>query len=303
MSLLIVANPISGKGIFEKVRPEIEDHLRKRNVEFEIWSWDEAQAIDEMMQKAVSRGFKKIAAAGGDGTVHHVGKRLIGTDVLFGVLPIGTGNGIANHFGLPRRIKSCLDLLVEPATVRVDTGLMNDEPFLGFAGIGGYDAYTAHRFAAEKRRTFSRYVKIALESYKAVPPRSFRLTIFPPEGQSYVATERLTALAALNTSQFGNGMTIARGERAGDGVFSLCTLSAPPAWYIPVFALKTFTRTLGDGDHYAKRRRVVRVLVEWSGGGIAQLDGEPAHVADEVEIRLRPQSLTFIVPPRVRDGV
>ena len=303
MSLLIIANPVSGKGVFEKLRPEIEVHLRQRNVEFEIWSWDKVEEMDEMMARAQAMGFQKIIAAGGDGTVHHVGKRLIGTDVLFGVMPIGTGNGIANHFHIPKRVRSCLDVYLEPATVRMDTGLMNDEPFLGFVGIGGYDAYTAHRFAGIKKRSFTGYIKIALDSYQAVAPQTYKVTVHPPEGAPYTYTDRHTAFSSLNVSQFGNGMTPAPGERVDDGVFSLCTLVHAPAWYIPVFSFKMFTRTIGEGDRYGKRKRAVKVILEREAESIAQIDGEPAYAPAKVEIKLRPQSLTFMVPPGVKDRV
>ncbi len=303
MSLLIIANPVSGKGVFEKIRPEIEAYLRQKNADFEVWSWDKVEEMDEMMERALAMGFEKVIAAGGDGTVHHVGKRLIGTDVLFGVLPIGTGNGFANHFHIPRRVKSCLDVYLEPATVRMDTGLMNEEPFLGFAGVGGYDAYTAHRFAGIKKRSFASYVKIALESYKAVAPQTYRVTVHPPEGTPFVYTDRHTAFSALNISQFGNGMTPAPGERVNDGVFSLCTLVHSPAWYVPVFAFKMFTRTIGEGDRYGKRKRAVKVLLERENESIAQIDGEPAYAPAKVEIRLRPKSLNVMVPPGVKDRV
>jgi diacylglycerol kinase family enzyme len=192
---------------------------------------------------------------------------------------------------------------LNPAIVRMDTGMMNDEPFLGFVGIGGYDAYTAHRFASIKKRTFKRYVRIALDSYKAVAPLTFKVTVYPPEGSPYTYTAQHTAFSVLNISQFGNRMTPAPGERVDDGVFSLCTLVHPPAWYIPVFAFKMFARTIGEGDRYSKRKRAVRVILERETESIAQIDGEPAYAPPRVEIYLRPRTLNVMVPREVKDRV
>ena len=250
--------------------------------DFEIADCDD---IDRAIGRAIADGVKVVYAVGGDGTVHEVAKRLIGTPLALGVVPTGSGNGFARHIGLPidigRSLRSCRDQRI----VTIDTAMVNGEPFIGTMGIG-FDAWVAHHFASSRMRGLRTYVALAARGFLRFASEEYKLTI---DG----ATERRHAflIAVANASQYGNNARIAPVASLQDGILDVVVVEKLSALAIP----RLFAGTLHRA-HGVRMLRGKHVEIRRSAAGPAHVDGEPLMLPAILTIEIVPRSLHVLVP-------
>lgn len=289
MRFLIIQNPNTGNRNPERIRGQIEQFAQNFEHELEVWQWAQAGRIDELMQAARQRNFDGIIAAGGDGTAHHVGKRLIGTETMFGILPIGSGNAIANHLGIKGGVQHALNMLQAYQTQWVDTGAVNEDAFLGLFGIG-LDAKIAHRFANAKQRGFATYFSLLWDEYFTFQPEPLHLSVNGSE-----LDVQSTVFGVMNSAEFGNGAKMAPGASMQDGQLDLFYADAPPAWQAPKTIYVVFNGKIRSQPWY-KSFRADGLTVRRKQAGPAQLDGEPVILPQMLHLRVRPRSLKLMLP-------
>jgi diacylglycerol kinase (ATP) len=254
--------------------------------DFEIADCDD---LDRVIERAIADGVEVVYAVGGDGTVHEVAKRLIGTPLALGVVPTGSGNGFARHIGLPIDIGGSLRSCREQRIVSIDTATVNGEPFIGTMGIG-FDAWVAHHFASSRMRGLRMYVALAARGFLRFASEEYELTV---DG----ASERRSAflIAVANASQYGNNARIAPVASLQDGVLDVVVVEKLSALAIP----RLFTGTL-DRARGVRMLRGKRVEIRRSSAGPAHVDGEPVMLPAMLTIEIVPQSLRVLVPDSTR---
>jgi len=166
-------------------------------LEHELRPCQSKEELDEVIGSAAAQGFDVVYAVGGDGTVHEIAKRLIGTPLALGILPTGSGNGFARHVGLPTVPRNALLACRGGRVVAIDTAEVNGRAFVGVMGIG-FDAYIADRFASSTTRGMRTYVREGLRGYVRYEPEEYELTI-----DGTTSTRRAFVIAAANSSQYG----------------------------------------------------------------------------------------------------
>src|SRR5262249_11457787 len=161
VNVLFIVNPRAGARQRRNISALIHDVHRGAEI---VSCPATADELDPMLTRAANDGVDVVYAAGGDGTVHEIAKRLIGTPLALGVLPLGSGNGFARHLGLPMSpraaLLACRGLRIES----VDTATVNGRPFIGTMGVG-FDAWIAAAFAAAGVRGFATYVRVGLRGF------------------------------------------------------------------------------------------------------------------------------------------
>ena len=162
-------------------------------------------------------------AAGGDGTVHSVASKLVGSDKILGVFPLGSGNGFAKEFGFKMNIRALLSNIAKGESMDIDVIEINDKLCLNVAGIG-LDSFVAHSFNKLKLRGFLPYVWLTLKTFLQLRP--FHVTI-KSEGE-VIVSEELFVLTIANTRQFGNNAFIAPEARPNDGKLDLVLIKPFP---------------------------------------------------------------------------
>jgi len=136
----IIINPVSGNGFSEKQDHLLKSYLDKNNYESNIFlTTKDKDSTEEFILQQLNRGCRKFMVVGGDGTVNTVGKYLAQTGAAMGVLPNGSGNGLARHLQIPVRLADSISLIDEHRVIDIDYGMVNDIPFFCTAGIG-FDA-------------------------------------------------------------------------------------------------------------------------------------------------------------------
>ncbi|MFD1875127.1 diacylglycerol/lipid kinase family protein [Hymenobacter bucti] len=179
----------------------------------------------ELARAAAQAGCRVVVAVGGDGTVNEVGQGLLHQEnTAMGIVPRGSGNGLARHLKVPLNLGAALRRLRQPAFSRMDVGCINDRPFFCTAGLG-FDARVSQQFAQAGSRGLSTYLRVTLQEYKTFEPVPIAVDT---NGQT-LRTD-CYVLAFANASQYGNDVYIAPNASLQDGLLDMCLINALPPW-------------------------------------------------------------------------
>ena len=168
MKIRFIINPISGKAQHKGIESRIEKLLDLRKFDFDYFYTKRAKHATELAQKAAKQNIDVLVAVGGDGTMNECAKGLLGSQTALAVLPCGSGNGFAFHFGMERDIDKAIKQLNISDFKTIDSCTANGLPFFNVSGVG-FDAHIAHLFATTKVRGFSSYVKLVLRECANYP--------------------------------------------------------------------------------------------------------------------------------------
>lgn len=242
----------------------------------------------ELSQQAVNDGFDVVVAVGGDGTINEVSRALIGTDVAMAIVPFGSGNGLARCLHLSISKEKAIEQINHFNTLRMDTALVNDCPFLSIAGIG-LDAQTAYDFSKDPKRGFITYAKYALSNYLHREPIKYKMCF--DDHMTIECSPLLITFA--NSNQFGYNAVIAPKSSLADGLIDACILNRPP---VPISLHVANQLLLGQIDHsrYFTETKFQKVVVERPQEEVVNIDGEPIMFPACLEIKVVPQSLTMV---------
>lgn len=282
-------NPVSGIGKQKGVERLIGERFKVPGLETEIVYTEEPGHATDISRNAAEKGTDIVVAVGGDGTVNEIAAGLVGTATALGIVPAGSGNGLARHLKIPMNIKRALDIIRNGKVFKIDTASINDQLFVNVAGVG-FDASVAKKFALAGKRGFSTYLQITTSSYKLYEPKQYSLEI---DGK--VVRRRALLISFANSSQFGNNTTIDPGACINDGYIDVCIVGKMPFWkalfMAPLLFLKKFDKT-----RYIEIIRAKEVVLKRKKGKSVHLDGDPKSMGKELTIRVNPLSLNVIVP-------
>lgn len=218
MKLLFVVNPSSGKSKNDKVILRIHERAETRQFDFKFL-YTTGHGDDEAIQQHIDQ-FRpdRVIAAGGDGTVQLVARNIVDKDVLMGILPLGSANGMATALGLPQQAEA-VDFLIDATHfIRLDLLKFNNAHFCIHLGDIGINALMVKKYGAENSKGMIGYAKHLISSIKESPLMKY--TINTPEGthqrEGYM-------LAFANAHQYGTGIHISNGQ-VWDGKFEICNV-------------------------------------------------------------------------------
>lgn len=278
--VLFIVNPISGKGKKEAIVAGI----RARGGEV---VYTEHPGHAEEIARACTQG--TVVAVGGDGTVNEVARGLLGTGKTLGIIPCGSGDGLALHLGISRRPARALDVIMEGKTRTVDCGEIDGRPFFSVCGVG-LDADVSRNFAESGSRGLMTYVREALRVWRGFEPVEYCLEI---DGQPTL--RKAVLITAANSDQWGNNARIAPAASCSDGLLDVIVLKPFRSIEIPLLALQLMTGRLDKSRRY-ECLRCRRLVVSRLSEGPAHFDGDYFQAGARVEIGLVSQKLKVLVP-------
>jgi YegS/Rv2252/BmrU family lipid kinase len=288
MKATIIINPFAGKRKAPGVRRLAERIAADLGMSLTVKTIRGAGDGIELARAAVREGAERVLCAGGDGSLNAVAAGLLGTKVPLGVVPMGSGNGYSRSLGLPQRTEDALRVAFTGQVQPMDAGFLNDQFFLGTAGIG-FDARVADRFDRTKGRGMIAYLRIALEEIAKAKTIHVRVTA---NGRTTEAD--LLMLVFCNTGEFGNGAHISPSSRPDDGVAELRLVSKPPFRSLPLAFLYLYTNR-ADRLRYIRSILTSEALVSQD-GTLSHLDGESVSIGSTVHFRLEPRKILVIAP-------
>ncbi len=229
-----------------------------------------------------------FVAAGGDGTVRTVASELVGSDKIFGVLPMGSGNGFAKEFGFRTNISSLMADIRKSKSLMIDVIEINDQVCLNVAGVG-LDSFVAHSFDKAKIRGLWSYVWATARNFFLLRPVSVTLTL---EGEEPVS-ENLFVLSVANTRQFGNNAFIAPEAWPNDGIIDIVLIKPFPKILAPVFIYRLFRGTLKNSKYvtYLKTDKPFTIRTKDTR---FHIDGEPVEFSGDVNVRIKKNALQVL---------
>ena len=286
-----IINPISGvnqshKSDFVSLAREYIDSTRFE-ISFSIT--ESSEQAYQLSKEASQKGVEIIVAVGGDGTANRVVKGLFGSNSLFGLIPVGSGNGLARFLNIPLDIPKSLQIINGLNVRQIDTISINDEIFVSIAGVG-FDALVAKRFAKSGRRGFFTYFHIALHAYPGYRPRKYRMVI---DGNPF--KRRALFISFANSNQFGYNTIIAPAATIDDGYMDISIVKKAPVIEAP-YILGLLWRNKIENSAYIEMLRAKEVFIPRNKNKVVNVDGEPMKVGKDLNIKVNPLSLNIIVP-------
>lgn len=252
-----------------------------------------------LAQEAVAGGAEVVLAVGGDGTVNEVARGVLGSRAALGIVPAGSGNGLARALRLPLRPDRALAALESAERRAIDVGLLDGRLFLNVAGVG-FDAVVGHAFHESGRQGGRRglfgYLRLSLRELRRY--RAPRLVVQSDSGERLEAVPFVLTFA--NGPQYGSGAVINPGAKLDDGRLEVVVVEHAPWPQLLAAAPRLF---LGGLERLPVYRRLGLTAATVSGSApfAVHVDGDPVPATDRVELRLQPLALEVLVPPGTAD--
>lgn len=248
-----------------------------------------------LARKAAEEGVAHVIVAGGDGTIRDAANGLWASQSILGIVPLGSGNGLARSMSVSQVVEKALDIAVEGHFATIDRGMANESSFYSAFGIG-VDADVSYRFSKDKRRGRTTYIKHAIKELFSCRPRKFHLTM----GQNEIKTEAML-IAVCNCQQYGNNAYIAPKADPTDGKLDITVIHSGNFISKMIAGIDLFSGTL-DKNVLVENFRAPAVDIveeEAEGNVITHLDGEPMEMSPRVSIRCEEAGLRVAVPKEV----
>lgn len=286
---MLIINPISGTGNKKAVPEMVAGRLKGAGIEADVRFTGGRGDATTFAAEASAKGYGLVLACGGDGTVNETARALCGSHTAMGILPAGSGNGLARHLGIPMDIPLALDIIMEGNVVASDYGTVNGCPFFCTFGMG-FDAAVSHRFARQSRRGMLSYVKSAISEYVQFRPQTYALS-----ANGRILTEKAFLVAVCNASQWGNNAYIAPQASITDGLLDITIVHSGSPIDAAVMGMDIFTGFINKNTMVHCFRAPAAVIYR-SQPGEAHIDGEPMMMDDILDIKCHHGALRILTP-------
>lgn len=261
--------------------------LQENGCEVEYSHTNHPGHATELASDAANKGFDLVVAVGGDGTVNEVAQGLIGTTIPMGIIPMGSGNGLARDLGISLNIRQSARLLVEGKIKQIDVCRINNQRFLCTAGIG-FDAQVADKMSKAKTRGFLRYIQLTIQESIAFKPFKIKMKV-----NDMLIEKPVFLVTFANARQFGNNAFIAPFANISDGLIDVIVVKPFNKIWLPVFGIGLFLgiiHKLPFVDCYKAKQ----VEMEFADTTIYHFDGEPGKLTIPATISVDAEKL-FVV--------
>lgn len=278
--ILFIVNPISGKGR----KQEIVRMLQDRGYEVRFTQY--AGHAEELARAARAR---VVVAVGGDGTLNEVARGLMGSDKILGILPCGSGDGLALCLGISRKPEKALEVIEKGKVQDLDCAAIDGRPFFSVSGVG-FDAYISQRFAQASSRGLRTYVRECVRAWFG-----YRMQDYNLEADGRKMTVKALLITVSNSDQWGNGARINPLASTCDGMLDVAVVKKFALMELPVLAWRMLRGRIHKSrcvETFKCRSMVIRRGAE----GPAHFDGDFFQAGETVEISLLPQKIRVLVP-------
>ncbi len=269
--VFLIINKYAGHMAGAKAVDIVIPYLIRKGYSVEYSFTDHPGHATELSSKASKDGFDLVVAVGGDGTVNEVAQGLLGSNTPMGIIPVGSGNGLARELGISMNMHQSARMLIDGNNLQLDVCRLNNQHFLCTSGIG-FDAMIADKMSKASSRGFLRYVQLVIQ--ESIRFKSF---VVHMKIDGVPITEPVFLVTFANASQFGNNAFIAPGASMTDGLIDVVVVKKFPKIWMPVFAVALFTRLIPKlpfVDYYKAKS----IELEVADTSVFHYDGEPGKL-------------------------
>lgn len=286
---IYIINPASGIGRQKDLEKLIRQETDNNRMDIEV-VFSERPGHAYTLSKEASGKYDVVVAVGGDGTVNEVGRGLIHSSSALGIIPTGSGNGLARYLEMPFKVNKALEVINKGTIKSIDVIKLNDYYSLNVAGVG-FDAFISHRFAGKKKRGPLAYMQLISKEFPKYKSDRYTLEI---DGETIELDAFLISFA--NSSQYGNNFHIAPQARIDDGLIDVCLIKDFPKYTAPALLISLVDQSI-DKSKYDKIVKARKVTIAHPSPLLGHVDGEPVDFGKEAEIEIMPLALKVVIPP------
>lgn len=288
---LLIINPIAGTRSKRGVREAVIQSLSPLGIEVSVLETSGAGDAAEFAARAAADGIEMVISAGGDGTVNEIADALSHTETTLGILPLGSGNGLARSLGIPQDVDAALKIIADGHKMKCDRGIVNRHPFYCTFGVG-FDAVVSEKFASMSRRGRITYIRSVLREFLNYRSQPYAISV-----NGAVITEKALLIAVCNASQYGNNAYIAPQAKLTDGLLDITVVhSGSPLSAVSV-GMDLLTGYL-DRNTHIDTFRVSSATIARIKEGPAHVDGDPLTLGKQLDIVCDPTALSVFVPEK-----
>lgn len=284
-------NPISGTSDKKDIPYLIEELLDKEQFDYSIRETEYAGHAYEIAKESKEQGIDIVVAVGGDGTVNEIGRALVHSNTALGIIPTGSGNGLARHLLIPMKIKGAIQVLNDCEITDLDYGIINEHPFFCTCGVG-FDAFISEKFAEAGKRGPITYLENILKEGLKYEPETYEI-----EAENGTIKKKAFLISCANASQYGNNAYIAPQASMSDGMIDVIIMEPFDALEASQISIEMFNKTL-DKNNKIKTFRSKEIKIYRKAPGVIHYDGDPIDTGKEIVVTLKEKGIKILTNPK-----
>ena len=289
--IVFVVNPISGTQGKKAILKWIDERLDRSIYDYSIVKTEYAGHASQIAAAAVQDKVDIVVAIGGDGTINEIARSLVHTETALGIIPCGSGNGLARHLRIPMEPKAAIDILNQDNRLCIDYGKINNIPFFCTCGVG-FDAFVSLKFADSGKRGLLTYLENTLHESLTYQPETYEI-----ENEEGTVRYKAWMIACGNASQYGNNAYIAPQASLTDGLMDVTIMEPFTVLDVPSLSFQLFNKTI-DQNSRVKTMRAKKIKIHRQKDGVMHFDGDPLMAGKELEVEIIPSGLYVMASPK-----
>lgn len=286
-SLYFIVNPFSGGGKTKGIEEKIQAHLDLHQFKYKIQFTESAGHATDLAKAAIHSEHSIIVAVGGDGTVNEVAAGLINSNKTMGIIPAGSGNGLAMHLGIGRNIPKAIEVINNGRSICIDTCVLNQRPYINLAGIG-FDALIAYQTAQSKTRGFLAYAWQSIRSALFYKAKNYQIKI-----DDQAIEKEALIIEVANAPMFGYNFTVAPLAKLNDGLLEIVVIRKAWKWRY-IMLLPKFLNGTVHKSKLVERYTAKTVNIKLNAPTPVHVDGEGYLLETDLSFSINPLSLNII---------
>ena len=285
--IIFVVNPISGTQSKKAILKWIDERMDRSVYDYSIVRTEYAGHATQIAASAVEDKVDVVVAIGGDGTINEIARALVHSETALGIIPCGSGNGLARHLRIPMEPKAAIDIINQGNRLCIDYGKINNIPFFCTCGVG-FDAFVSLKFADSGKRGLLTYLENTLHESLTYRPETYEI-----ENEEGTMKYKAWMIACGNASQYGNNAYIAPQASLTDGLMDITIMEPFTVLDVPSLSFQLFNKTI-DQNSRVKTMRAKKIKIHRAHDGVMHFDGDPLMAGKELEVEIIPSGLYVI---------
>lgn len=286
--MLLIVNPISGVGRQRKIENLLNENLNRDIYDYEVRYTEHIHHGTELARQGADEGFDVIVAVGGDGSVNDVIAGIHGSNATLGIIPCGSGNGLARCMKIPLTPAMAIRVLNQDNTSYIDAITLNDQYYIASIAGVGFDAHIARLMKSAKLRGFPAYLNLILREYPTYLEKDYRMVI---DGREYQRKAWFTTFA--NSNQFGYNAAVAPRAKLDDGLIDISIVDKIPVGHIGITGPLMYAN-LFDLSQHVEVFKAHEIYVYGNTDKWVNIDGEGENVGNDLHFVNHPRSLKVL---------
>lgn len=295
--IIYIINPISGSKSKKELQPFIEKKTAEKNIPFLVFPSVASGDYSFLYPIIEEQRVTDVVIAGGDGTVNQVVNSLMAFNINFGIIPFGSGNGLAFTAKIPRQPAKALEVIFKGKASPVDGYIINNQFACMLAGLG-FDAKVAYDFAQQQKRGLATYVKQVVKNFFSAKTYLFDIKL-----KNFEFSTDAYFISIANSNQFGNNFTIAPKASLSDGLLDIVIVTRQNKMNVVLQTLRQISGSIKlQTDSVVNNKKGVvyfqtdKLQITNTSHAPLHIDGDPAETPDQLKIEIKKNCFRLIQP-------